>query len=216
MRPDLDIIQKWIEPGSRVLDLGCGDGSLLAYLREHKSIQGTGLEIDETKINACLDKGVNVIQQDLNKGLTNFESQSFETVLLTQTLQAVHYPDKLVEEMLRIGKNCIVTFPNFGNWKSRAYLAFKGRMPVSDFMPYEWYDTPNIHFCTVKDFDEFCRSRDINVITRTVVDIKHRDSMIIRTFPNLLSEIAIYHFSRPASDASSDSLSNSASREQSA
>ena len=204
MRPDLDIIQKWIEPGSHVLDLGCGDGGLLAYLRAEKNIRGIGLEINETKINSCLSKGINVIQQDLNKGLQNFESQSFDTVLLTQTLQAVHYPDKLVDEMLRIGKNCIVTFPNFGNWKSRAYLAFRGRMPVSDFMPYEWYDTPNIHFCTVRDFDEFCRARNIDVITRTVVDFKHRDSWVIRTMPNLLSEIAIYHFSRQPVPAESD------------
>ena len=197
MRADLDIIQKWIQPGTRVLDLGCGDGSLLAYLRDQKQIIGLGLEIDNNKIDSCLAKGIDVIQQDLNKGLQNFQSQSFDTVLLTQTLQAVHYPDRLIDEMLRIGKNCIVTFPNFGNWKSRAYLNFKGRMPVSDFMPYQWYDTPNIHFCTVRDFDVFCEQRGIHVITRTVVDNKHRDSWIIRTFPNLLSEIAIYHFSRP-------------------
>ncbi|MBU2098836.1 MAG: methionine biosynthesis protein MetW [Gammaproteobacteria bacterium] len=196
MRADLEIIQKWIKPGSRVLDLGCGDGSLLAYLRDHKQTIGIGLEIDNTKIDSCLNKGIDVIQQDLNKGLGNFVSHSFDTVLLTQTLQAVHYPDLLVEEMLRVGKNCIVTFPNFGNWKSRAYIAFKGRMPVSDFMPYQWYDTPNIHFCTVRDFDDFCRNKKINVITRTVVDNKHRDSAIIRALPNLLSEIAIYHFSR--------------------
>ena len=197
MRADLDIIQKWIQPGTRVLDLGCGDGSLLAYLRDQKQTVGIGLEIDNNKIDSCLAKGIDVIQQDLNKGLQNFQSQSFDTVLLTQTLQAVHYPDRLIDEMLRIGKNCIVTFPNFGNWKSRAYLNFKGRMPVSDFMPYEWYDTPNIHFCTVRDFDVFCEQRGIHVITRTVVDNKHRDSWIIRAFPNLLSEIAIYHFSRP-------------------
>lgn len=202
MRADLEIIQRWIEPGSRVLDLGCGDGSLLQYLRDHKQTKGIGLEIDNAKIESCLGKGIHVIQQDLNKGLSNFESQSFDTVLLTQTLQAVHYPDVLVEEMLRIGRNCIVTFPNFGNWKSRAYLALKGRMPVSDFMPYQWYDTPNIHFCTVRDFDDFCRQRNIDVITRTVVDYKHRDSGLIRAFPNLLSEIAIYHFCRQAPEAS--------------
>lgn len=196
MRPDLDIIQKWIEPGSRVLDLGCGDGSLLNYLREHKKTIGIGLEIDEAKIDACMAKGIHVIQQDLNKSLQNFESQSFDTVLLTQTLQAVHYPDLLIAEMLRIGKNCIVTFPNFGNWKSRIHLALKGRMPVSEYIPYEWYNTPNIHFCTVRDFDVFCADKHINVITRTVVDYKHTDSWIIRTFPNLLSEIAIYHFSK--------------------
>lgn len=196
MRADLEIIQKWIKPGSRVLDLGCGEGNLLAYLRDHKQTIGLGLEIDNNNIDRCLDKGIDVIQQDLNKGLGNFVSQSFDTVLLTQTLQAVHFPDLLVEEMLRVGKNCIVTFPNFGNWKSRAYIAFKGRMPVSDFMPYQWYDTPNIHFCTVRDFDDFCRHKNIDVITRTVVDNRHRDSAIIRAFPNLLSEIAIYHFSR--------------------
>lgn len=196
MRADLDIIRNWIEPGSRVLDLGCGDGSLLRYLQDNLQTIGTGLEIDETKINACLAKGISVIQQDLNKGLQNFESQSFDTVLLTQTLQAVHFPDLLVEEMLRIGKNCIVTFPNFGNWRARLHLAVKGRMPVSEYIPYEWYNTPNIHFCTVRDFDVFCQDKNINVITRTVVDYKHRDSWFIRAAPNLLSEIAIYHFSR--------------------
>lgn len=196
MRADLDIIQHWIAPGSRVLDLGCGDGSLLEYLKRTKGVSDTGLEIDERKIHACLEKGVNVLQQDLNKSLTNFCDKSFDTVLLTQTLQAVNYPDVLMEEMLRIGRNVIVTFPNFGNWRSRVYLTFKGRMPVSNFMPYQWYDTPNIHFCTVRDFDALCRERQIKVITRTVVDHKHQGSWMIRQFPNLLGETAIYHLSR--------------------
>lgn len=197
MRPDLELIQQWIAPGSRVLDLGCGDGSLLSYLKRHKQVAETGLEIDAVNIEKCLARGVNVIEQDLNKGLQNFDSQSFDTVLLTHTLQAVRYPDVLVEEMLRIGRNCIVTFPNFGNWRSRLHLGLRGRMPVSDFMPYQWYDTPNIHFCTVRDFDVFCRERQIDVLERTVVDYKHRDSWWIRALPNLLSEIAIYHFTRP-------------------
>ena len=196
MRPDLDIIQSWIAPGSRVLDLGCGDGSLLDFLKTHKQVSDTGLEIDSGNIEQCLQKGVHVIQQDLNRGLDNFESGSFDTVLLTQTLQAVRYPDIVIEEMLRIGKNGIVTFPNFGHWRSRFYLVKNGRMPVSEFMPYEWYNTPNIHFCTVRDFDTFCADRKINVVTRTVVDNRHRDSWTINLLPNLLGEIAIYHISR--------------------
>ncbi len=196
MRPDLDIIQHWIAPETRVLDLGCGDGSLLEYLKTTKNISDTGLEIDERNIQGCLSRGVNVIQQDLNKSLKNFSDKSFDTVLLTQTLQAVNYPDMLIDEILRIGHNCIVTFPNFGNWRSRLYLLWKGRMPVSNFMPYQWYNTPNIHFCTVRDFDELCRERNIRVITRTVVDNKHQGNWYIKLWPNLLGETAIYHISR--------------------
>lgn len=196
MRPDLDIIQHWIAPGSRVLDLGCGDGSLLEYLKNTRQISEIGLEIDANNIYKCLGKGVNVIEQDLNKGLQNFGDKSFDTVLLTQTLQAVNYPDVVIDEMLRIGRNCIVTFPNFGNWRSRLYLLRKGRMPVSKFMPYQWYDTPNIHFCTVRDFDVLCREKDIKVITRTVVDHRHQGNWYIKLWPNLLGETAIYHISR--------------------
>lgn len=179
-----------------MLDLGCGDGSLLEYLKINKGIFDTGLEISDTDIRQCLAKGVNVIEQDLNKSLKNFKDKSFDTVLLTQTLQAVSYPDELIDEMLRIGKNCIVTFPNFGNWRSRFYLIFKGRMPVSNFMPYQWYNTPNIHFCTVRDFDVLCREKKIKIISRTVVDHLHQGRWFIRLWPNLLGETAIYHISR--------------------
>lgn len=196
MRPDLDIIEKWVEPGSRVLDLGCGDGRLLGHLKAHKGVQDTGLEIHPDNIERCLDQGVNVIEQDLNRGLHNFQDTSFDTVLLTHTLQAVRYPDILVEEMLRIGRRGIITFPNFGNWRSRSHLGFRGRMPVSHYMPYEWYNTPNIHFCTVLDFDMFCREREIRVIDRIVVDYRHRGNRLIQLFPNLLGEIAIYHITR--------------------
>jgi len=193
MRPDLEIIQQWIAPHSRVLDLGCGDGSLLHFLKTSKRVRGTGLEIDRENIDRCLENGVNVIEQNLDKGLTNFLSNSFDTVLLTQTLQALHSPDSLVEEMLRIGKNGIITFPNFGNWKSRLYLSSRGRMPVSKFIPHQWYNTPNIHFCTVKDFDALCAEKNIRVLTRTVVDSQHQGSWYMKAWPNFLGEIAIYH-----------------------
>ena len=196
MRPDQEIIQRWIEEDSRVLDLGCGDGSLLANIRQTKNVRGIGLEIDADKIQRCVERGINVIEQDLDKGLSNFQPDSFDTVLLAQTLQALSHPDQLINEMLRIGRRGIVTFPNFGNWKSRVYLATKGRMPVSKFMPHAWYDTPNIHFCTVKDFDALCAQKNIQVLERRVVDLKHEGSASMRLLPNLLGEIALYHIAR--------------------
>jgi len=196
MRADLQIIQDWIEPNSRVLDLGCGDGTLLRYLKTNKQISEIGLEIKSDEIRKCLENGVNVIQQDLDKGLENFQAESFDTVLLTQTLQALSKPDQLIDEMLRVGRNGIVTFPNFGNWKSRLYLLGRGRMPVTKYMPHHWYNTPNIHFCTVRDFDALCEEKSIRVLKKTVVDNKHQNSWLIETWPNFLGEVAIYHITR--------------------
>lgn len=196
MRPDLEIIQQWIEPGSRVLDLGCGDGSLLTYLNAAKKVSSVGLEIDAGNIEKCIASGVNVIEQNMDQGLGNFQSNSFDTVLLTQTLQALSKPHDLLDEMLRVGQYGIVTFPNFGNWKSRLDLALKGRMPVSKFMPHQWYETPNIHFCTVKDFDALCYESQIKILTRTVVDSRHQGNWAMKAWPNFLGEIAIYHITR--------------------
>ena len=197
MRTDLELIQEWIPAGSRVLDLGCGKGDLLASLAEHKGVSGYGLEIDPDNIAACIARGVNVIEQDLDKGLGNFASNSFDVVVMTQALQAVEYPDRVLQEMLRVGRQCIITFPNFGHWRCRWYLASRGRMPVSDFLPYTWYNTPNIHFCTFKDFEALCKEQNIQVLDRLAVDNQHRHSLGAKFWPNLLGEIGIYRVSGP-------------------
>ena len=195
MRLDLNEIQHWIKRGSRVLDLGCGDGTLLKFLMESKQVEGYGLEIDPEQINRCIDKGLNVIEQNLDRGLGNFADNSFDTVLMTQALQTLHYPHLVLDEMLRVGKECIVTFPNFGHWKARFYLATRGRMPVSDLLSYEWYDTPNIHFCTFKDFEVLCREKNIKVIHRQVVN-EASLQLLKDLAPNLFGETAIYHLSK--------------------
>ncbi|WP_068824928.1 methionine biosynthesis protein MetW [Pseudomonas sp. BMS12] len=192
MRADLDIIQEWIPSGSQVLDLGCGDGELLAWLRQHKQVSGYGLEIDPEKIATCIERGVNVIEQNLDEGLGNFADNSFDVVVMTQSLQALRYPDKVLAEMLRVGKTCIITFPNFGHWRCRWYLSSKGRMPVSDFLPYTWYNTPNIHFCTFEDFERLCRQQGARIEERLAVDREHRHGWASRIWPNLLGEIGIY------------------------
>ncbi|KTS72480.1 methionine biosynthesis protein MetW [Pseudomonas oryzihabitans] len=197
MRADLDIIQEWIPAGSRVLDLGCGTGELLAWLRDHKQVTGYGLEIDPDKIAECLLKDVNVIEQDLDGGLANFPSDSFDVVVMTQSLQALQYPDRILQEMLRVGRQCIITFPNFGHWRCRLYLGTKGRMPVSDFLPYTWYNTPNIHFCTFEDFERLCREQRAQVLDRLAVDRQHRHGWASKLWPNLLGEIGIYRVSAP-------------------
>lgn len=195
MRIDLNEIQHWIQQGSRILDLGCGDGTLLKFLIDNKQVQGYGLEIDAIQINTCIDKGLNVLEQNLDRGLGNFADKSFDTVLMTQALQTLHFPHLVLDEMLRVGKECIVTFPNFGHWKARYYLATHGRMPVSDLLPYEWYNTPNIHFCTFKDFEVLCRERNIKVIHRQVVN--EQSGQLLKDFmPNLFGETAIYHLSK--------------------
>ncbi|MFD1261329.1 methionine biosynthesis protein MetW [Entomomonas asaccharolytica] len=192
MRADLEIIQEWIPNNSRILDLGCGNGELLSYLTKHKAVSGYGLEIDPANINQCLQKGVNVIQQNLDEGLANFATQSFDVVIMTQAIQAVHYPDRLLQEMLRVGKTCIITFPNFGHWRCRLYLSLKGKMPVSEFLPYTWYNTPNIHFCTFKDFENLTKQLGAKVLQRLAVNSQHHDTMLTRLWPNLMSEIGIY------------------------
>lgn len=193
LRTDLDIIQAWIASDSRVLDLGCGDGTLLQSLRDNKQVNGYGLEIDSAQITTCISKGLNVIDQNLDKGLANFSDHSFDTVVMTQALQTMHAPDQVLQEMLRVGEECIVTFPNFGHWKARWHLAVNGRMPVSDLLPYQWYDTPNIHFCTFKDFEVLCRELNIHIIRRQVVAETAVGRLLKDVRPNLFGDTAIYH-----------------------
>ena len=196
MRLDLRLAERWIKPKSRVLDLGCGEGELLAHLRDNFAIRGYGLEIDEDKINACVARGVSVIQQDLNKGLGNFADNSFDSVIMTQASQAVEQPDKLLKDMLRVGQEAIITFPNFAHWKTRGYLFFKGKMPMSEALPYSWYNTPNIHLCTFNDFEELCEALGIRILNRLAVDDEQKRSFLTKRFPNILGEVAIYRVSR--------------------
>ncbi|MCR6653231.1 MAG: methionine biosynthesis protein MetW [Cellvibrionaceae bacterium] len=192
MRIDLRIIDQWIKPGSRVLDLGCGDGTLLRYLTDHKNVHAYGLEISPAGIQACVAKGVNVIEQNLDDGLKNFDDDSFDTVIMSQTLQTMRYPKAMLAEMTRIGKEGIVTIPNFGHWRARLQLLFKGRMPVSDLLPYEWYDTPNIHFCTFLDFEILCAEMNLEVVDKAVVAERSRGKGLSQLNPNLFGETGIF------------------------
>lgn len=196
MRVDLSLIADLIAPGARVLDLGCGDGTLLAALRDQKQVDGLGVEIDPDNITYCVSRGVPVVEQDLNKGLANFGNDSFDVVVMTNSLQTLRYPHRVIDEMLRIGKECIVTFPNFGHWRARWHLAVRGRMPVSKYLPYTWYDTPNIHFCTVRDFDILCRQKQVKVLARRVVSASQTETLQARALPNLFGLTAIYHMRR--------------------
>ncbi|MFO7551262.1 MAG: methionine biosynthesis protein MetW [Haliea sp.] len=196
MRLDLTHIQRWIEPGSKVLDLGCGNGEFLQRLQQERAVRGLGLEIDPDKITAAVARGLNIVEQDMDAGMDNFPDQSFDTVVMAHALQAVHYPDRVLDEMLRIGRQGIVTFPNFAHWSCRLYLGTRGRMPVSRFMPYNWYDTPNIHFCTVKDFEALCGERGIRILARDMVGNTERRPLLASAWPNLFAVTAIYLISR--------------------
>ncbi len=196
MRLDLTHIQRWIAPGSRVLDLGCGDGEFLQTLRDQRQVRGLGLEIDPANLTAALGRGLNIVEQNMDEGLANFPDQSFDTVVMAHALQAVHYPDRVLDDMLRIGRECIVTFPNFGHWRCRLYLGTRGRMPVSKFMPYSWYDTPNIHFCTVQDFEALCDDKGIRIVDRDMVGNTPRKPFLAGVWPNLFALTAIYRITR--------------------
>jgi methionine biosynthesis protein MetW len=196
MRVDLTQIQRWILKQSKVLDLGCGDGEFLAQLRDSHSTQGLGLEIDPDNITQALSRGIDVVEQNMDAGLGNFPDHSFDVVVMAHALQVLHYPDKVLDEMLRIGRRGIVTFPNFAHWRCRLHLGTRGRMPVSKFLPHNWYDTPNIHFCTVRDFEALCAQKGIIIQQRKMVGDGVISNVLARIRPNLFATTAIYHISR--------------------
>ncbi len=198
MRDDLALISRWIPKGARVLDLGCGDGDLLAHLQDDRQVNGYGLEIDQDNIAACFAKGVNVIEQDLDKGLGNFQSDRFDYVVMTQALQAVLRPDSILDEMLRVGREAIITFPNFAYWRHRIHLGLRGYMPVSKSLPHAWYDTPNIHLSTFNDFEHLCKEKGLVIVDRAVGVGDHKGHWTSKWWPNLFGEIAIFRVRRRA------------------
>ncbi len=190
LRSDLQQIADEIAPDARVLDLGCGDGALLAHLAL-RGVSGYGVEIDVNNVIACVEKGVDVIQGDLEAGLAGFADQSFDVVVLSQTIQAMKQTEQILLDMLRVGREAIVTFPNFGYWQNR-WQIFLGRMPVSETIPYAWYDTPNLHLCMLGDFEALCAKNGIRVVERVVMDGEQE----ITFLPNLLGSLALYRVSR--------------------
>jgi methionine biosynthesis protein MetW len=186
-RPDFAAIAQWVAPGARVLDLGCGNGSLLRYLWQARNAPGYGVEIDDQRVLACVANDVNVLQVDLESGLSLFADGSFDCVVLSQTLQAMRHQEAILREMLRVGREVIVSFPNFGHWSARLQVLL-GRMPVSETLPYEWYETPNLHHCTITDFEDLCRKLGFRIRERLVLS----QGKPVTVMPNLLGSLAVY------------------------
>lgn len=194
MRFDLDIIASWIEPGSTVLDLGCGSGELLSHLKQHKQVRGTGIEKSEEKIIACIEKGVQVLQGDITEEVADYPDHAFDYVILSQTLQQVYEPDKLIKELLRVGRRIIVSFPNFCHWAIRLQILFHGYAPKNRQLPYEWYNTPNIRVITIHDFRRFAKATNCTIIKEVALNTQSHDlqGQIIRFLPNLRATFGIF------------------------
>jgi len=190
-RFDFEVIARWVQPGDTALDLGCGDGSLLAFLRDTRQVKGYGVEADPDRVVACIRNGVNVLQIDLEKGLTDFNDGQFDHVIMSLSLQAVHHTEKILDEMLRVGREAVVSFPNFGYWKHRQAI-LNGRMPVSETLPYEWYDTPNVRFFTIADFEALCEQRGIRILERAAFD----EDKPVAEEANFLASMAMYRLAR--------------------
>jgi len=186
-RADVEPIVRWVTRGARVLDLGCGDGALLRELWAAKQAPGYGVEIDDAEVVACIRNDVNVLQLDLESGLSAFRDDSFDFVILSETLQAIRHTELLLREMLRVGREAIVSFPNFGHWQARLQVML-GRMPVSRTLPYQWYDTPNVHLCTIADFESLCAKIGARIRDRVALS----DGRAVERLPNLLASVVVY------------------------
>ena len=191
MRSDFAAIAEWVTPGSQVLDVGCGDGSLLQHLKVAKQAHVYGVELADDKVLACVQKGLNVVQQDLEGGLALFEDQSFDKVILSQTLQTIHQTARILSEIARVGKECIVSFPNFGHWSHRSAVLL-GRMPVSKSLPYQWYDTPNVRVLTIADFEALAPAVGLELLDRVVF----HGGQSVEFLPNLRGSLAVYRARR--------------------
>ena len=190
-RADFSAIANWIAPNSQVLDLGCGDGSFLEFLQKQKPVHAYGVEIDDGRVLSCVQKGLNVIQQDLEGGLALFEDNSFDTVVLSQTVQTIHQTEKILREIVRVGKESIVSFPNFGHWSHRLAVAL-GRMPVSKSLPYQWDNTPKVRVLTVADFEKLASSLGLKVVDQFIL----HDGRQVTLMPNLFGSLALFRVRR--------------------
>ena len=194
MRFDLQVIASWIEEGAKVLDLGCGEGDLMAHLRDERGAACVGIEQGEAKVARCIERGLSVLQGDLNQEVLDYPDQAFDYAILSQTLQQVYEPDWLIKQMLRIGRRGIVSFPNFGHLPIRRQLLFKGHAPVSSALPFQWYDTPNIRVLTLRDFRRFGREAGFKVLKEVAINTDHHQNTgnIIRLWPNLRASYGIF------------------------
>ena len=194
MKKEFKVISDLIEEKSRALDIGCGDGNLMEYLLQNKTKDIRGLEISKEKVQKCLSKGLAVIEGDAENDLEQFPNKSFDYVILSQTLQAFLNPENVINELLRVGRRAIVTIPNFGHWKVRIDLLFKGTMPVTKNLPYEWHNTPNLHMCTIQDFYNFCKKRNIKIYKSLSLNGEKISNISISNlkFKNLISELGIF------------------------